>query len=482
LILRSIRLTFWQRDTSFSTLLGKSILEASLQNMEDLMTMTETTSEPQTLESRSDPRQSTSSFEQKQHNHNKPPNRTQSLSIAASRLKTHTRSASVTAPSPTNRNRLSLSFPVLASGNGSISPKNHSPSSSLYSTTNSSSSAEVDPSDSAGFLTALAAQERRVLELREELSKAESELTKLKRQWANHEAQKTRQELILNVNFILPQRSVDVQESLASPSTREKFERRQQRATASSNRKVLPSQKHQRTLSLLSPDRVESRQLFPQSKDLDSDSGLDRFIPVPSKRHSLMNPVIKEVMPSDLSRARPHSLDLEGRPNDQDILLKASKQLAEGFRDGLWNFFEDIKQATVGDDVSRAPLPPNSNNTSHSVPVRQRASKSNLKNVSTETHNGATMNLVGSKDKEPKFKNSASSRDPEGQEMEESLIDFGQDDDRCFRWSSSTLPDYPDHSGAPTPPSRTSTPRTFTRFVISPSPHHFIFNPSNKQY
>ena len=42
------------------------------------------------------------------------------------------------------------------------------------------------------FLTAIAAQERRVLELKEDLVRAEADLRKLKVQWAQHEAQKKR--------------------------------------------------------------------------------------------------------------------------------------------------------------------------------------------------------------------------------------------------------------------------------------------------
>ena len=49
--------------------------------------------------------------------------------------------------------------------------------------------------DSNTFLTALASQERRVLELKEELQKAETDLEKLKRQWTTHEAAKKRNEL-----------------------------------------------------------------------------------------------------------------------------------------------------------------------------------------------------------------------------------------------------------------------------------------------
>ena len=45
------------------------------------------------------------------------------------------------------------------------------------------------------FWTALAAQEKKVLELKEELNKVESDLEQLKKQWAIHEASKKKEEM-----------------------------------------------------------------------------------------------------------------------------------------------------------------------------------------------------------------------------------------------------------------------------------------------
>jgi len=87
--------------------------------------------------------------------------------------------------------RLSLSFPIQ-----SVDQTTQRHSSIIASSPHrmsNPSSLELGPFASAdpnAFLTALAAQERRVLELKEELQKAEGDLDKLKQQWATHEAAK----------------------------------------------------------------------------------------------------------------------------------------------------------------------------------------------------------------------------------------------------------------------------------------------------
>jgi hypothetical protein len=392
--------------------------------MEDLMSMADTTtspaaknrqlSEPQTSTATSE-RATTTGREQQRSQ----PTRPRSLIVNASNPQPpHIRAASIATSRPAARKRLSLSFPVLPPGYNP--PSRHSPATPSVSgtTTPSQSSSEANPDDSSAFLTVLAAQERRVLELKEELSKAETELTKLKRQWANHEANKSRYEIALNSGLTSPRGNGDI---LTSPTSRAEFERRQ-RATGS-GRKVLPSQRHQRALSLLSPERSEFRQPFPRSKVADADAD-------PRKRQSLRSPPpLKE---SGLSRTQ--SLTLPERPKNHDVLLKTGQQIAADFRDGLWTFLEDLKQATVGEDIPRAP-PPRS--------VRKTSSKASLR-----ANGGVALQRKPSRESR------------KSAHREESLIDFGQDDDLSesnFRWSTSTT------DSIITPPSRASTPRTSTR-------------------
>ena len=173
--------------------------------------------------------------------------------------------------------RLSLSFPIQPF---STTNSKHSASSSTSQTPRTPASPmETDegpvPSptrDSVGFLVALAAHERRVLELREELGRAEGELEKLKRQWAMHEAVKKRGE----IRAVQPLRPVSNNSSgrgNVGVLSREEVENielwnaEQKRRSAivngglangglntstSSHRKVISGQRHTRTLSLLS--------------------------------------------------------------------------------------------------------------------------------------------------------------------------------------------------------------------------------------
>ena len=85
------------------------------------------------------------------------------------------------APSGSNASKTHTLFPSISAG-ASRSNRPPSPEKKAF-------------HDSNTFLTALASQERRVLELKEELQKAETDLEKLKRQWTTHEAARKRNEL-----------------------------------------------------------------------------------------------------------------------------------------------------------------------------------------------------------------------------------------------------------------------------------------------
>jgi hypothetical protein len=409
------------------------------------------------------------------------PHRTQSLSVTVPKSSPiHNRAASVATSSPAGRKRLSLSFPVLPPGYDPPPRNSYTPS--IASTTRDSpgtSSGDVSPEDSASFLTVLAAQERRVLELREELNKAETELTKLKRQWANHEANKTRMEILNPGSFIAPQRVLgnDRGGALSSPTNREEYQRRQKTAnSAAAGRKILPSQRHQRTLSLLSPERADFRQPFPRPSDVEEGEE-----PPSRKRHSMITPsVASETATSAAAAAaaaRAQSLDLPSdRPkNSQESFITTGQQIAADFRDGLWSFLEDLKQVTVGDDTPRSAYPSvsRSNTTNGTNPntVRRVSSKSNLRSTTTANSPDRDRIVPPTMERRPttsKSKKRHSTILPPD-EAEALLIDFSSDEaerEPSFRWSSSTtLSDFPDANGIITPPSRGSTPRTSTRFV-----------------
>ena len=192
---------------------------------------------------------------------------------------------------------LSLNFPILLPTNVQISqsPTAGSGSQSPIASARSSPRTRVAPpfrspephveaqdtnktKGSAEFLTLLAAQERKVLELKEELQKAEADLSTLKKQWATFEAHKKRDE-VKQVKKLHPVALTDVAGSEAAATEEEvDEERRRKRAmversyanqTASTSnggyglsrkgsKRLFEGGRHTRTLSLLSPTSTKS--------------------------------------------------------------------------------------------------------------------------------------------------------------------------------------------------------------------------------
>ncbi|KAG9679580.1 DNA ligase/mRNA capping enzyme, partial [Aureobasidium melanogenum] len=196
------------------------------------------------------------------------------------------------------------------------------------------------PTDSA-FLTALAAHERRVLELREELIKAEHELHRLKQTWAAHEAHKKRQHdprRLHKMQSMHP--AVDTADPAIS-SRQHDMERRRALLTSNknSNRTVFSGSRHARALSLLSPDamRPPPARLQPQPRPEQDSSRPPHPARVPTDAD----------LTTEVARTADDAIDL-GLP--REVLLKTGKQMASDFRDGLWTFIEDLRQATVGDE------------------------------------------------------------------------------------------------------------------------------------
>ncbi|AEO62918.1 db7a75ad-e93a-49f4-ac2e-51dc724c7ef1 [Thermothielavioides terrestris] len=186
----------------------------------------------------------------------------------------------------------------------------------------------VDPND---FITAIAAQERRVLELREELSRAESDLARLKKQWATHEAYKKRagRRNIEALSGLGPaaelQDETAIRRSVELDRRKALLGQQNQQATPERSRRRVFTGSHTRTLSLLSPTKTNGGfDDESESSKLDADS---RFTPaapaLPAKRASWAS-----------------------RPTQ----ATAMKQLAEDLKTGIWTFMEDLRQATVGDE------------------------------------------------------------------------------------------------------------------------------------
>jgi len=201
--------------------------------------------------------------------------------------------------------------------------------------------------DTSGFLTALASQERLVLELREHLHRAELDLGKLKTKWALHEATKRRTQLQpLNTSISAP-RSVDGEE--LSRSSREQQRHKIVKVDRNnSQRKVFSGSRHMKTLSLLSPTATMEHGANSPSSARPPKSG-----PRDTERQSTSNIVVEENKPvaSPITLA---STALTETPNTnlpRDVILDTGKQLVGDFRQGLWTFFEDLRQVTVGDEA-----------------------------------------------------------------------------------------------------------------------------------
>lgn len=228
--------------------------------------------------------------------------------------------------------------------------------------------------DSSTFLTALAAQERQVLELREELQKAEESLTRLKKQWASHEVIKKRNEFrqrqreqlqplepasrislesvrtpddaraSFEVSNCTPRASSDV-DGRSSPGGEEKP--RRQNSTRQMQRRVFAGSRQTKTLSLLSKignRRISANQATQEL--LNAPEPANRKGASPLKQSKTLS-----VQPSPGRNDTGESA--KGQP--KEVFIETGKQLVGDLRDGLWTLFEDLRQATVGEEATGNP-------------------------------------------------------------------------------------------------------------------------------
>lgn len=254
--------------------------------------------------------------------------------------------------------RLSLQFPIQPAASDSNSP-GFSPRSrpqSWVAAPSPVASPDVAPSPTeTNILAVLAAQERYVLELKEELTKAEQDLKTLKKHWAVHEAVKQRNEIrkvtqLQPLNTGLANYRPDNDDEDGSTLWMQKeMERRKAllNGTKTSQRKVFSGSRHLRTLSLLSPDKSYSPS-FPQPLGVRESSDEPSKRPPTLTRHSTSPDIANQIA----STIKDDRYDLGGLSNMQrDAILRTGKQMATDFKDGLLTFIEDIRQATVGEEA-----------------------------------------------------------------------------------------------------------------------------------
>lgn len=279
--------------------------------------------------------------------------------------------ASVNSSTTTSRpNRFSMQFPIQPATREQ-SP--HRPTSSP-----SKDSAPAIPDARSGptdtnFLTAIAAQERRVLELKEELQRAETELKKLKKSWANHEVYKKKNDVRMLAKLepvnTAPSTPVSHEDEDGSGAwLQQEMERRKAllSGTRTSSRTVFSGSRHTRTLSLLSPTRAAdgTSPLVQHPPRQDSLKAVVKKTSTESQRPPLQHSSsLASGMSSysttpditaEVDRSTDIEIDLTQANVDREVLIKHGKKMATDFKDGLWTFWEDLRQATVGDEATQS--------------------------------------------------------------------------------------------------------------------------------
>ncbi|CAG8405476.1 unnamed protein product [Penicillium salamii] len=285
---------------------------------------------------------------------------------------------------PTTRHakRLTLNFPINLNLNETDSVT--SPASASPATQSSTGPPTAQPpgtpmsfdvpDDGYDFLRAIASQERKVMELREELNRAEAELVTIKKQWALSEKSRKRAE-INHAEPMMALRSPDAstsetfsahhrEQSMTSVgsstvsqerASRELGRRTSIRAPPAPGTKIGTNGRrvfqggHTRTLSLLSPVTASSAFVGePGPSETDRVGRTPRSATLPSveRDHAAIARLDESQVPEHLLAQWHKTLP----PPSREALMRTGKQMASDLREGLWTFLEDIRQATVGEE------------------------------------------------------------------------------------------------------------------------------------
>lgn len=253
--------------------------------------------------------------------------------------------------------RLSLQFPIQPAA-GSTSSAQQSPRTRPQSWVAASPVLSPDADSSEpNILAVLAAQERYVLELKEELNKAEADLKTLKKHYALHEANKRRNDVrkvaqLQPVNTLIDLSPDKEDEDGSNSWMQREMERRKalMSNTKSSQRKVFSGSRHLRTLSLLSPDKSFTPP-FPQPNDVQEEEPTTARSEAPARSSTS-----SEMTRPSVDTINTERYDLGTIPNIQrEQIIRAGTQMATDLKNGLFTFIEDIRQATVGDEAVHGP-------------------------------------------------------------------------------------------------------------------------------
>lgn len=235
-----------------------------------------------------------------------------------------------------------------------------------------------------------------MLELKEELLRAEADLDKLKRQWARHEVQKKREDVkrltkLQPLQTALPVNDSEEDVDGSSAWMQQEMERRKamlSRSNTTGGRTVFSGQRHTRALSLLSPARdnnirdltapAPQRPPPPRKDSLKNRPSVEGAAPDPPP---LIEPITETAdLTNEIDRSVDANTDLTQRATiDQEALLKTGKKMATDFKDGLWTFWEDLRQATVGEESVAIPPPRRKSSTQTLRTARKQGSRNSLR-------------------------------------------------------------------------------------------------------
>ena len=172
-----------------------------------------------------------------------------------------TRKSRSTSTASRNANRLSLTLPIALPTSDPSRPTPTSAVSSSVPPTPIDSPAPKTPSGTNEFIIAVAAQERKVLELREELARAVADLIALKKQWTAQEAAQKRASLrqldLSRTSTPTPDDEPRSARQSADLDRRRSLLLNQSTPTNTPGRRRVLRGGHTRTLSLLSPPKSD---------------------------------------------------------------------------------------------------------------------------------------------------------------------------------------------------------------------------------
>lgn len=250
-------------------------------------------------------------------------------------------------PKKNRLSRLSLSIPVVSPTNSSGFTR---PVPNAIITPPSSTQASSTPTDSNSFLIAIAGQERYVFELKEELNKAEKELKRLKKQLASHETNKKESQL-KNMEPLQPVQSLDFDDGAIMKSldmigqgleAKQREVARQSLSAPKTLRRKF-SGTHTRNLSLL-PDQYNFNKLS-------SNGPLpDKIIDQSNRSKALSSSSDSQTSIRESSQDTKILFSPKNMANGAKQLVELAEDVKEGFKSSMWTFFEDLRQATVGDE------------------------------------------------------------------------------------------------------------------------------------